>query len=198
MLDKYMRAPVANYENEYEVDTLGNVFSLKSKKQLMATDYGSKYLQVSLCKNGKRKVVYVHRLVAETFLPNPEGLPQINHKDEDKHNNILSNLEWCDASYNYWYGTNPARISAKKKGVSPSKETRGKQSAIMKKYWSEHKHPRRNILLICENDGNIYTSYSEAARAYGITYKNVESVCKGRKESINGYFFRIIEKAATA
>ena len=53
MLDEYMMAPIANYEHEYEVDTLGNVFSLRRKKQLKAADYGSKYLQVSLCRNGK-------------------------------------------------------------------------------------------------------------------------------------------------
>jgi hypothetical protein len=50
-----------------------------------------------------RKRVYVHRLVAETYLPNPNNLPQVNHKDEDRNNNSLDNLEWCDAQYNSEY-----------------------------------------------------------------------------------------------
>lgn len=61
------------------------------------------YYSVSLMKNGKRRNYRVHRLVAEAFIPNPDNLPMVNHKDEDKLNNIVSNLEWCDNTYNSQY-----------------------------------------------------------------------------------------------
>jgi len=56
-------------------------------------------------RDGDRKKFPVHRLVASTFIPNPNNYPQINHKDEDKTNNSISNLEWCTAKYNINYGT---------------------------------------------------------------------------------------------
>ena len=61
------------------------------------------YYSVDLMKNGKRYKFRVHRLVAEAFVPNPDNLPQVNHKDEDRLNNIASNLEWCDNTYNSQY-----------------------------------------------------------------------------------------------
>ena len=61
------------------------------------------YYSVDLMKNGKRYKFRVHRLVAEAFIPNPDNLPQVNHKDEDKVNNEASNLEWCDNTYNSQY-----------------------------------------------------------------------------------------------
>lgn len=192
MADEYKRVPVLNYEGEYEVDTLGNVFSLKRNKALKATDFGSKYLQVTLCKNGIPKVVKVHRLVAEAFIPNPNGLPQVNHKDENKHNNVVSNLEWCTPSYNYWYGTCPERCSAAKKGKSPSKETRQKQSVVMKRYWSEHKHPLRKLRVKCLNDGVVYTSYAEAGMAYGMSYKRVIRSCR-KNCDVDGKQFLLLD-----
>ena len=72
------------------------------------------YLMVSLNPiNGKRKFCTVHRLVAEAFVPNPDNLPEVNHKDEDKTNNLPSNLEWCDSKYNASYGSRPQRIREK-------------------------------------------------------------------------------------
>lgn len=192
MEDEYRRVPIANYEGEYEVDTLGNVFSLKTNRILKATDFGSQYLIVTLCKNGKRKSKKVHRLVAEAFIPNPDKLPQVNHKDENKHNNVVSNLEWCTASYNYWYGTCPARCSAAKKGKSPSQETRQKQSVVMKKYWADNKHPLRKLRVKCMNDGRVYTSYAEAGRPYGLSYKRVITSCR-KKCAVEGKQFLLIE-----
>jgi hypothetical protein len=68
------------------------------------------YLSVMLYKNGKPKNYKIHRLVAQAFLSNPEGLPEVNHKDEDKTNNHVNNLEWCTHKYNSRYGTRPRRI----------------------------------------------------------------------------------------
>lgn len=62
------------------------------------------YKQVVLYKNKKHKTVAVHRLVAEAFIPNPDNLPQVNHKDENPSNNNVNNLEWCTCKYNMGMG----------------------------------------------------------------------------------------------
>lgn len=68
------------------------------------------YFSVALYKQGKRKDYKLHRLVATHFIPNPDNLPEVNHKDEDKSNNCVDNLEWCTHKYNSNYGTRPQRI----------------------------------------------------------------------------------------
>ena len=72
------------------------------------------YQGVLLKANGIFECKLIHRLVAEAFIPNPKNLPHVNHKDEDKTNNCVSNLEWCDAKYNNNYGTKGKRISESK------------------------------------------------------------------------------------
>ena len=93
---------IKEYEGLYAVTSCGRVWSYKSKKFLKPFDNGG-YLQVILSKDGKPKLYSVHRLVAETYLDNPDNLPQVNHKDEDKANNCINNLEWCTAAYNTNY-----------------------------------------------------------------------------------------------
>ena len=109
---------IPNYEGLYQVSNLGRVKSFrKSTKFGSQPEYILKpnlanngYMQVTLYNNAKRHKFLVHRLVAIVFLPNPDNLPQINHKDEDRQNNEVSNLEWCTAEYNNAYGT--AKIRA--------------------------------------------------------------------------------------
>lgn len=114
--------PIKGFEGYYEVSNLGRVRSLdrynvmktkrgewvkrKRKGAIMipSLDGRKHYLQVCLSKCGKRTMLLVHRLVAEAFLENPENLPEVNHKDENKANNNVSNLEWCDHKYNNNYG----------------------------------------------------------------------------------------------
>lgn len=102
---------IQNYEGLYAVTSCGKVYSYKRKKFLKPRKNKKDYLQVDLYKGGERKTYLVHRLVAEAYLPNPEGLPQVNHKDENKENNALPNLEWCDGSYNINYGSRNQKIS---------------------------------------------------------------------------------------
>lgn len=84
------------------------------KERIRKCEVGSNgYLHVLLCKNGKYITHNVHRLVAETFIPNPDNLPEINHKDENKENNCVDNLEWCTRKYNMNYGTTQFRIHNK-------------------------------------------------------------------------------------
>ena len=102
---------IKNYEGIYGITSCGKVWSYRRKKFLKPKDNGNGYLQVILYKDKEKKSCYVHRLVAEAYIPNNENLPQINHKDENKTNNCLQNLEWCDAKYNYNYGTRNEKIS---------------------------------------------------------------------------------------
>lgn len=105
---------VEGYEGLYQVSDEGEVKSLKyrgsNKEYILSNRKVTKgYMQVILWKNRKSKTFMVHRLVAQAFIPNPNNYPQINHKDEDKTNNKVENLEWCTNEYNHNYGTGNIR-----------------------------------------------------------------------------------------
>ena len=121
--------PIEGYDN-YMVSNLGNVKSIdkytkgrnnskifKKGKLLKLTPNPKGYVVVQLWDKQKCFQTGVHRLVAEAFIPNPDNLPQVNHKDENKTNNCVENLEWCTAEYNTNYGTCIKRRSEKQKNV---------------------------------------------------------------------------------
>lgn len=105
---------IKGYEGLYQISNFGEVIRLRSydsrnhlrnfriRKPRITKDG---YLQIGLHKNGIETKFLIHRLVAETFIPNPNNFLEINHKDENKQNNCISNLEWCDHKYNMTYGT---------------------------------------------------------------------------------------------
>lgn len=102
--------PIAGYEGLYEVSDSGLVRSLcagRWKTTMLRKPVPDKdgYLTVILKKDGKCVNHKIHRLVAEAFLPNKNNLPVVNHKDENKQNNTVSNLEWCTHQYNLAYGS---------------------------------------------------------------------------------------------
>ena len=107
--------PIKGYESQYQVSDQGRVKSLKFGKERIRKQVRipKGYLQVQLWKNGEMKWYLVHRLVAQAFIPNPNNLPEVNHKDEDKENNSVQNLEWCDRKYNVNYGTGIQRQAEK-------------------------------------------------------------------------------------
>ena len=113
--------PVIGYDHRYAVSNYGRVAG--EKGLLKPYDNGYGYLIVEFRRDGKRKHLRVHRLVAEAFVPNPNGLPEVNHMDEDKHNNTAWNLEWCTSGYNKRYGSG-----------------RKSRSEGMKKVWAERRH----------------------------------------------------------
>ena len=112
--------PVPGYEGKYEVSSLGRVRSLDRideenhfrKGQIMKTNLLRGYVRVPLRDGKKQKSYQVHRLVALAFIPNPDNLPQVNHKDCNPGNNNVDNLEWCDVKYNINYGDRNKKVSA--------------------------------------------------------------------------------------
>ena len=109
------------YEGKYQVSNDGKVRSLNYKrtgktKILKQNTNKDGYKTLLLCKNGKVKAYYIHRLVAQAFIPNPNNYLIVNHKDENPANNHVSNLEWCNHEYNMNYGTIKDRISEAMKG----------------------------------------------------------------------------------
>lgn len=127
---------VKGYEGFYKVDDCGNVYSLKRATTKGGVISPQKthngYYRVGLSKNGKLKHHFVHRIVADAFIPNPYNLSQINHKDENKTNNGVDNLEWCEQLYNVRYGTGIKRQVLKRTGVKHSEERKTKISQTLK------------------------------------------------------------------
>ena len=165
---------IKNFEGIYQVSNLGRVRSLARwikckdgktiyrKGRILKPQPASGYRQVILSVNGEKKWFSVHRLVAETFIPNPDNLPEVNHKNEDKYDNRVENLEWCSHSYNMNYGTLKERIIKAKVATGTYKDYTGwKEEDIIedkrkryqrnskdynKKYREEHKEYFREYL----------------------------------------------------
>lgn len=167
---------VKDYEGLYEVSNLGNVRSLD---RIVTRSDGRKclwkgsilkgikvrngYLRISLSKSSKEKQVLIHRLVAQAFIPNPNNLPVINHKDEDKTNNHVENLEWCTRLYNNCYGT---AIQRRVKKISMP------------------------VLQLDVNTGQViaeYPSANEAARQTKLYQGGISMCCRGECKTAYGY-----------
>lgn len=102
---------IKDYEN-YEISNFGRI--KKNNKILKQYENDKGYLYVALYKNNKRKMFRTHRLVALTFIENKNNLPEVNHKDENKLNNHIDNLEWCNRIYNMNYGTTQQKLIKRK------------------------------------------------------------------------------------
>jgi hypothetical protein len=148
-----VRKPVRGYEDHYVVDQFGRVFGVDrtttvldngriyekpiAGKQMKQSVHTAGYKTVSLTKDGKSKTAFVHRIVAEAFIDNPDNLPMVNHKDEDKTNNFVENLEWCTASYNRTYGKGVEKQAKQLRGKKHAEEHKQKISAGMKRHFAE-------------------------------------------------------------
>ena len=147
---------IEGYEGLYEVSNTGRV---RSVDRYVKVGYGGyrlhkgKILKLELCNCGyysveitykyKRNHFYVHRLVAEAFIPNPDNLAQVNHKDEDKTNNNVENLEWCNRKYNMNYGTRAER--RKKTNIQKGLWTGLSQKEYRKQYVENNRDKIREI-----------------------------------------------------
>lgn len=211
-----VRKPVKEYEGYYEVDNFGRVFSLDRNvtvndngriyekpikgKQMKQGVHTQGYKVVSLTKDGKTRTNFVHRIVAEAFIPNPDELPMVNHKDEDKTNNFVDNLEWCTNEYNINYGTAIKRASQKKKGKKHAEEHKQKIANSLKHYYTTHNSPtkgkpspnRRAVISIDENGNeSFYDSVDDAVKAIGVhDSRNILAVCRGDRKTAYGRRWR--------
>lgn len=211
-----VRRPVPGYEGYYEVDNLGRVFSVDRiihvndngriydkpihGAVLKQTNHSKGYKTVSLTKNGKTTQEYVHRIVASAFIPNPDNLPAVNHKDEDKTNNFVENLEWCTISYNNAYGTKTQKQAAKIRGIPHKEDHKEKISNSLKEYYKTHtsasvgrKSEKRKPIFQFDLDGNFireYLSVHEASNGIISRRRNITAVCNGKRKSAYGYIWR--------
>ncbi|WP_449460488.1 NUMOD4 domain-containing protein [Streptococcus suis] len=116
---------IPTYEGHYQASNHGRIRSIKSTPRILVEDLQPNgYKRVYLWKNGKKKNKLVHRLVALTFISNCENYTDVNHIDEDKTNNVVTNLQWCSRFYNMNYGSVKERIGKANRGKIATKETR--------------------------------------------------------------------------
>lgn len=163
---------IDGYEGLYQVSNMGRVKSLNyrhtgKEKVLRLWKQTNGYDDVFLYKNGKGKTYSVHRLIANTFIPNPYNLPCINHKDENPSNNHVDNLEWCSYQYNNTYGTVIQRRT----------EKTGKtvyQYTLDGEFVAE------------------YPSAREVQRLFDFNASNINNCCRGKIKTSNGFVWSYI------
>lgn len=163
--------PIKGYEGLYEISNQGRVKSLKrntARTKILKLHDTKRYLQIELSKNGITEYKSVHRLVAEAFVPNPNNLPEVNHKDENKKNNFVGNLEWISRHDNLLYGTRIKRISEKK----------------------------RTAVNAFDKNGNLIASYKsikEAAEKNKLAPINISRCCREIYKSSGGLIWRFAD-----
>lgn len=166
--------PVVGYEGIYEVSNTGkiNIINYRNlgynKRRKTKVMFG--YERITLIKGEHRQNIGVHRVVAMAFLPNTQNLPSINHKDENKLNNNVNNLEWCSVAYNNAYGTGRKRSA-------------------------ERRH--RQVYKLNDNGDVIqkYDSLQDACSEFGVnTLSNIGAVCNGFRDIAYGYKWRWVDE----
>ena len=175
---------VVGYEGHYSISSFGRLICYERyiiakngqkhylKRCLMKTGHGKVYHMAGLHLNGKRKVCYIHRLVAQAFIPNPENKPCVDHIDCNVNNNNVTNLRWVTQLENIH---NPlTRIHAKESHVPLLNELNGKSTPIVR------------ISLSDDKDFKIYPSQCEAKRA-GYNQGAISACCRYKLQSYKGY-----------
>lgn len=140
------------------------------------------YLSVELFRNKKSKRLLIHRLVAQAFISNPDNLPQVNHKDEDRENNNVENLEWCTAKYNMNYG-NGAKTRHSKIDYSTEKRKEiARKNGLM---------ARKSVIQLSKDGKYIskFESIRQASEALKIDASHICDVAKGKRKSAGGYMW---------
>ena len=177
---------IVGYENEYQINQFGEIRTLKDSPKLKKYDVlkpqiskRNGYVYQMLYKNGKEKLLRVHRLVAMAFLPNSNNLPQVNHKDGNKQNNSVDNLEWCEQSDNMKH--------AYKNGLQIPSENQRK--AII----NTNKLKQKKVCQIKDGEViNTFSGISEASRQTKISISCISRCCNLKRKSTNGYEWRFL------
>lgn len=157
----------------YEISNLGRVRTKYTKGKVYCKDYnylipvdnGNGYLKFNWKSKNKNHTVYLHRLVAEAFIDNPKGYKEVNHIDEDKTNNCVNNLEWCDHQYNSKFGTKNERAKKKR---------------------------QRDIL--CIDTGIIYHTLQEIVNEYNVSKTAISNCLHGRCKTCAGKHWRYADE----
>lgn len=164
-------APLKEYNYLIEVSNLGRVRSVQGKEATLKPRLdknGYLYVHIRISKLKINKMAKIHRLVAKAFIPNPDNLPIVNHKNEIKTDNRVENLEWCTCKYNVNYGT-----------------------CVERRAYNSRNQPHRScpILQYSLNGEFIqeFSSFKDVQRYLGKSYSNVWDVCNGKKDSAYGY-----------
>lgn len=172
---------IEGHENEYLISNFGRVLSIPRKRTkggLLKPQIGKwGYEHVCIRENGKYKLHKIHRLVAKAFLPNPQGFSQVNHKNGNKVDNRVENLEWCSPSFN--------SKEAYRIGLSHNSK---KQREKARQICSETK----NVPVIAFKNGSskIFKSISEASRELKIPVSCISRVINGKRKCSHGYLFK--------
>lgn len=164
------------FANLYQVSNLGRVKSVRTNLILKVKYAGSgKYEQVTLCNSKKHYYAYVHRLVAETFVPNPDNLPEVCHIDENKYNNRADNLIWGTHQDNCNYPLYKMRQSEAQKGIQAKEKNAmwGKHRTEEEKEAIRKANSKR---VKCEN--KVFASLKECACYYNVNYTTMKSYMK--------------------
>lgn len=162
-------------ETKYEIRKDGNIISKWYNKPLKFNRNKGGYLKTCLvCDDGVKRTLLVHQIIAKKFIPNPDNLPVINHKNEDKTDNRVENLEWCTYEYNNTY--HDRHIKA---GRNISKAMKGKNNNI---YTSKPVYQYLGDELIA-----TYPSTSEAERQTHFKRKGISKACNGHRLTYKGY-----------
>ena len=202
--------PVVGYEGFYEVSNKGRVKSFISKRceefllRIRKTKKYQDYMSVGLWDGKKQHHHSIHRLVACAFIPNPDNLPQVNHKDENPSNNCVENLEWCTAKYNNNYGNRNKKLSEIRgerhwnyHGKN-SEESKIKVSNSLKEYYKTHDNPQlhktgklsaSSIEIVQLTDKGEFIKYWDAIAdaKRELCIHNISSVCLGKRRQAGGY-----------
>lgn len=163
----------------YKVSSLGRIYNTKNQRFIKPVETSSGYLVVCLYKDACRHTPKrVHRLVAQAFIPNINNWPDINHIDENKRNNTVSNLEWCTPKYNSNYGTRTQRAvatwKANPKAVEASRINGHKAHEALKKK------------VRCLESNQIFNSAVEAAKILGLDRHGISATCRGLNSTAGG------------
>lgn len=180
-----LRKPVPGYEDNYYLDPESmSVVNKKTCRPLKTRPDRDGYIEVQLWKNNKRKHKNLHRLFAEVYIPNPNNLPEVNHKDETQDNFNLDNLEWCTHPYNMNYGTINER-----RGSSISKAKRGKPQP-----WVAELKGVPVVAIDISGNETRYPSAREAGRQLMINQSGITAVLNRRQKTAGGYRFRYADR----